>query len=336
MQRLDNADGFVVTDSDAMLRHAGVARCAPKVLADSTWLLARCATYQFASLDLEVGGASVAINAPVDDRTDAVAAAVAALADRVSSGLMVDAGRGLTDDDLAPLHAIDGRTDGYTARRTSLMGTGAAAACGAVRPLEGATVALDTLDATALAFATCAVADGARVVAVSHRGATVANEAGIDPAVLSAAAGGADLGGLDHGGSTVEASVYTVGADILAVGAKPGAIDHTIATGVSASVVVPTAWVPVTTRALAVLTRQHVVVLPDFVALAGAVPASGLAAALPDDDEEAARTTVGAVMAEVLTGVGEQWPNAVLSACARAEASLASRGHDLPVSRPLG
>lgn len=336
MHRFDNADGFVVTDLDGMPRHAGVARCAPKVLADSTWLLARCATYQFASLDLEVGGASVAINAPADNRDDAVAAGVAALVDRVSSGLVVDAGRGLTDADLAPLHAIDGRGDGYTARRPSLTGIGAAAACGAVRPLDGATLALDTLDPTALALAAAAVADGARVVAVSHRGTTVANEAGIDLAVLTAAADGTDPDGLAQGGTTVDSPVYAVGADVLAVGAKPGAIDHTVAAGVSALVVVPTAWVAVTTRALAVLTRQEVTVLPDFVALAGAVPASGLAAQIPDDDGAAARSTVAAVMAEVLAGVGGQWPNAVLSACARAEASLTARGHDLPVSRPLG
>jgi glutamate dehydrogenase (NAD(P)+) len=341
MKRLDNADGFVVTDLDGLDRHGGVARCAPKVLADSTWLLARCATYQFASLGWEVGGASVGINAPADSRAEAIAAAVAALADPVAAGLALDAGRGLTDADLAPLHAIDGRPAAYHARRDELTGIGVAAAAASLRPLDGATIAIESLDAVSLAFARAATARGARVVAVARAADAVTDPTGIDPDALAAVLADPTkdaLASLAPGATTDAAAVTAAGVDIVAIGSKMSAVDHNAATAISAGVVVPTGWVPVTTRALAVLTRQGVSVVPDFIALAGAATASGLGPALPGDDDAAATAaaTVSDMMAEVLAGVGEQWNNPVLAACARAEAFLTGRGHDLPTTRPLG
>lgn len=352
MKRLDNADGFVVTDLDGLDLHAGVARCAPKVLADSTWLLARCATYQFASLGWEVGGASVGINAPADTRAEAISAAVAALADPVAAGLVLDAGRGLTDADLAPLYAIDGRPPGYHAHRDELTGVGVAAAAGCVRPLDGATIAIETLDAVSLAFARSAVALGGRVVAVARAGSAIADLAGFDPDALATAladTGGDGLAALapDHG--TDPAAVLTAEVDIVAIGSKMSAVDHNAATSIRATVLVPTGWVPVTTRALAVLTRQGVTVVPDFVALAGAVTSSGLvggdASTAPGaapgtapgtDAAGIAAATVAGIMTEVLAGVGDVWNNPVLAACARAEAFIIDRGHELPTTRPLG
>lgn len=342
MKRLDNADGFVVTDLDGLDRHAGVARCAPKVLADSTWLLARCATYQFASLGWDVGGASVGINAAGDGRAEAIAAAVQALAEPVAAGLALDAGRGLTDTDLSPLHAIDGRPDTFHTMRHELTGIGVAAAADSVRPLDGATIAIESLDPVSLAFARAATARGARVVAVAMATSAVMDPTGIDPDALAAALAdptGDALASLAPGGATDTTAVTTAGVDILAIGSKMSAVDHNAATSISAGVVVPTGWVPITTRALAVLTRQGVTVVPDFVALAGAAPASGLGptpAAGDNDAAAAAATTVAAIMAEVLAGVGDQWNSPVLAACARAEAFLIDRGHDLPTTRPLG
>jgi glutamate dehydrogenase (NAD(P)+) len=345
MRRLDGADGFVVTDLDDLGMHAGVARCAPKVLADSAWLLARCATYQYAAAERAVGGASVGINAAPDARATTIPAVVAALGDLAAAGLALDAGRGLSDADLAPLHAADGRPDGFAAGRERLVAEGVAAAIEAVRPLDGATVALESLDSQSAALAVAVTQRGARVVAIASGADAVTNPGGVDPDALAgvadsptaAAGGAAGDGGLGTLGTTAARDdVLTAEVDVLAVGSKLGAIDHTVATGVQASVIAPSNWVPVTTRALAVLTRAEVLVLPDFVALAGAIPASGLGADVADDPLAAASTLVGALIAESAAGVGEAWPNLVLAACARAEAFLTGGGHELPQSRPLG
>lgn len=342
MRRLDGADGFVVTDLDELEVHAGVARCAPKVLADSAWLLARCATYQYAAAERAVGGASVGINAAADARATAVPTAVAALGDLAAQGLALDAGRGLSDDDLAPLHAVDGRPAGFPAERERLVAEGVAAAMSAVRPLEGATVAIESLDPLSAALAAAVGRHGGRIVAVAAGAGAVSNPDGIDPdaiaGVLSSPDGaGVSVDGLAALGTTVPpAEVVAAEVDVLAVGSKLGAIDHNVATGVRAGIVAPTSWVPVTTRALAVLTRAGVVVLPDFVALAGAVPATGLGADVPDDPVAAGSALVASLIAESAGGVGEAWPNLVLAACARAEAFLTANGHELPSSRPLG
>lgn len=335
MRRLDGADGFVVTDLDGLAQHAGVARCAPKILADSAWLLARCATYQYAASERAVGGASVGINAAADARTETIPAAVAALGDLAASGLALDAGKGLNDSDLAPLFAVDPRPPDYVVDRDRLVAEGVAAAIATVRPLDGATVAVDSFDPVTRALAETVARGGGRLVLVVAGNEAVANPDGIDPEALAAASG--DAGGLAALGTPTDpASVFGAEVDVLAVGSKLGAIDHNAAAGVRAGLVAPTNWVPVTTRALAVLARGGVTVLPDFVALAGAVPASGLGGEVPADPLEAGRSLVTGLMAESAAGVGDTWSNLVLAACARAEAFLTAAGHDLPQSRPLG
>jgi glutamate dehydrogenase (NAD(P)+) len=346
--RLDDVDAFVVRDLDGLAIHAGVVRCAPKVLLDSSWTLARAATYQYAALGLEVGGASVGINAPPAERDTVVPRAIEALVASLPApgALVVDAARGVADDDLAGVHTLDGRPSGFASLRHELTGAGVAAAVGAVRPLDGATIALESLDATALAFATTAAQAGARVVAVATTAGSATNPGGFDPAELAAAFAtqGVDAPAALGGEPGDAVAVFAADVDVLAVGSKLGALDHTTAAGVGAGVVVATNWVPVTTRALAVLTRRDVTVLPDFVALAGAIPASGVGAGEPpasgplDPAAAVAAGTevVGGIMGEVVAATGDEWPNAVLAACARAEAFLTARGHEVPFGRPLG
>jgi len=346
--RLDDVDAFVVRDLDSLAVHAGVVRCAPKVLLDSSWTLARASTYQFAALGLEVGGASVGINAPAAERDAVVARATDALAASLPApgALVVDAARGVTDADLTAVHALDGRPPGLVALRHELTGAGIAAAVAAVRPLDGATVALESLDATALAFAAAAHGAGARIVTVATTAGSASNPDGFDPAELAAfvAEHGVQTPAALGGEPGDAAGALGADVDVLAVGSKLGAVDHTTAAGVAAGVVVATNWVPVTTRALAVLTRRDITVLPDFVALAGAIPASGVGTSAPPAsgplDAEAAvaagTEVVGGVMAEVMAATGGEWPNPVLAACAHAEAFLTARGHEVPFGRPLG
>jgi hypothetical protein len=99
--------------------------------------------------------------------------------------------------------------------------------------------------------------------------------------------------------------------------------------------VVPSGPIPVTAKGLAVLRRQGVRVLPDFITTAGAM-LGGLGPAL----EGAAGTTRGAdeVSAQVREALGEvldheQGP--LLGACHRAETFLRTWREQLPFGRPL-
>ncbi|HZA00453.1 MAG TPA: hypothetical protein VE575_16960, partial [Acidimicrobiales bacterium] len=136
VHRLSSTDAFVVLDLDAATTAAGVARLAPKVLQDGATLLARSATYAFASFGVAAhGGASAGINARPEDRDSAVKAflgEVGTLAEGVQLGL--SPGLGLSADDLAPL--------GGSEPDAALTAAGALAAAEATGPLSGRTAAV--------------------------------------------------------------------------------------------------------------------------------------------------------------------------------------------------
>jgi glutamate dehydrogenase/leucine dehydrogenase len=101
VRKLDSTDAFLVTDlADAPLA-AGVVRAAPKVLVDGAELLARAATYAFATFGVQAGGASAGINTKPEDRETALAAFASEVGPEVTGGrLHLVAGTGLTADDL--------------------------------------------------------------------------------------------------------------------------------------------------------------------------------------------------------------------------------------------
>jgi glutamate dehydrogenase/leucine dehydrogenase len=101
VRKLDSTDAFLVTDfADAPLA-AGVVRAAPKVLVDGAELLARAATYAFATFAVQAGGASAGINTKPEDRETALAAFASEVGPEVTGGrLHLVAGTGLTADDL--------------------------------------------------------------------------------------------------------------------------------------------------------------------------------------------------------------------------------------------
>jgi hypothetical protein len=103
IEPLTTTDGFVLYDLDDAERSVGVARLAPKVLHESSELLARSITYLFASFDLQIGGASAGINAKPDIRDDALTAFVGEVGGNRAVTLYPSTG--LSDDDLAPLGA---------------------------------------------------------------------------------------------------------------------------------------------------------------------------------------------------------------------------------------
>lgn len=266
----------------------GIVRMAPKVLRDGAELLARSATYVAASFGLQVGGASAAINAKPEDQPAALAAFLEEVRDLVDSGRLL-LGPGLGVG-AADLTDLPRAEERNRAFDQTAAGeSGVAAALGAVGSLDGARVAVVGNGPTAEAAAASASANGA----------TPEPQASFD----------ADC-------------------DVLLVAGKAGVLEHDLAATVKAKAVVPLTPVPVTARALAVLGRAGVLVVPDFLSTAAPV----LAALDPDggDPMERVRTTVADLAAEGADGA-DLW----MAAALRAEDHLRTWQDALPFGRPL-
>lgn len=126
-------------------------------------------------------------------------------------------------------------------------------------------------------------------------------------------------------GGTSEAGAFDADADVLLVAGKAGVLEHDLAATVRAKVVVPVTPVPVTARALAVLGRRDVVVVPDFLSMAAPLldaldPSGG-------DPVDRVRESVAALAGE---GTG-MW----MAAATRAEDYLRTWQATLPFGRPL-
>jgi hypothetical protein len=280
-----------------------------------------------------VGGASGALNATGDDRPDAVAGMLTALAPMVADGrFLPEAAKGLTDDELAPLRADDPRPEAWWTMRHALDGAGAAAAAATVVPLDGARVTIEGFGPVGLALAERAGARGARIVGLSTAAGAVVAPDGLDVAELSAAWAEHGPGLVAHlPGEQVDApTLLAAETDILAAGSKAGVIDHTVAAATSARVVVPCGAVPVTSKGLAALRRAGADYVPDIVAF---TPSARLAfdtsGSAPDADDAA--SPVAELAAECATHEG----GVFLGACAKAEAFLATWRDELPFGRPL-
>ena len=263
----------------------GIVRQAPKVLRDGAELLARSTTYAAASFGLQVGGGSAGLNAKPDDRD----AALAAFLDEVAP--LVESGRWLPGPGVGiradDLSGLPRADDRATAFDQTAAGESAvAAALGALGSLDGRRVAI--------------VGGGpiteAAAASASANGATPETEAG-----------------------------FEAECDALLVAGKAGVLEHDLAATVKAKVVVPLTAVPVTARALAVLGRAGVVVVPDFLSTAAPL----LAALDPDGGDPMTRVHTAV---EALAGEGtELW----MAAVAKAEDHLTTWQDELPFGRPL-
>lgn len=263
----------------------GIVRLAPKVLRDGAELLARSTTYAAASFDLQVSGASAGINAKPEDRSAALAAFCEEVSPLVSDGRLL-LGPGVG---VTPddLSSLDRAEDRTKAFDQTTAAEGAvAAALGALGSLDGRSVAI----------------------------------VGSGPLAEAAAASAAANGASPQPGASVEAD-----CDALLVAGKAGVLEHDLAATVRARVVVPLTPVPVTARALAVLTRASIVVVPDFLSTAAPM----LAALAPDQGDAAER--VHSSVAELAGAGSGLW----MAAVERAETNLASWQDALPFGRPL-
>jgi hypothetical protein len=98
--------------------------------------------------------------------------------------------------------------------------------------------------------------------------------------------------------------------------------------------VVPSGPIPVTAKGLAVLRREGVRVLPDFVTTAGPLIAGGLPV-LDGQRGPASPDGVGAPIAAVIDEVLLDDSGPLLGACRRAEAFMKTWRDELPFGRPL-
>ena len=185
---LASTDAFIVFDLEGA-PGAGIVRSAPKILVDGATTLARTLTYRFATFERRIGGASAGINAKPDVRPAAVAAFAAEANELVGAGrLLVEAGRGVSPDDLAAVTAVDPRPEAYWTRHDELTALGVAVAAEtALGDLAGCSVAIEGFDATGPLLAAELVARGAKVTAVATSEGTAAAATGLDVPALALA-----------------------------------------------------------------------------------------------------------------------------------------------------
>jgi hypothetical protein len=286
-------NAFIANDLPDAPCATGVVRVAPKVLQGGAKAMARTTTYMFAIRELQIGGASAGISAEPADVDAAVAAFLTAVADRTSDGrLVLDAGKGVSPEMLDTLASGDPRPAVHRELDDQLLGVGAVAA---------AVAALGRTD-----------------------GWTASVEPG--PTAESTLAALAEAGVVDPS-NTIDADV-----DVLFCGTRQGVIDGTAAETLAAKVVVPIGPHAVSAKGLATLGRRDVVVLPDFITLAGPSYAGWpVGDATGDAIIDACRADIATVISEAV----EHPEGPFLGACYTAEAFLSTWQDELPFGRPL-
>jgi hypothetical protein len=230
--KLSSTDAFYVVDLDGAPSAAGSVRCARKILVDGAEALARRLTYAYASLGLQVSGASAGINADGEGRDAAIGAFVTELQPAATEGtLLWSAAKGVGTDEL------DGLGPQPPANTEALFAAGVVASVTAARgSLEGARVAFEDVGHGSAELTAAFESAGATIVA---RDAQT-----LDP---------------------------DTDADVLGVGSKNGVVDHDNVAAFAGRTIAPLAPLAVTTRALADGRRADVTILPDFVTTAGSL-----------------------------------------------------------------
>lgn len=340
LQKLESTDAFVVRDLDNEAPAIGIVRSAPKILQGGAKELARSQTYQLAILEMQYQGASGGVNAEEDDRDQAMENFCTELLPAVESGsLMLDPAKGITTDQLGPLAAADNRSDvrlrdiDGISNAAHLAGVGAVAAAGAVRSLDGATIAIEGFDEIGVGIARAAAAAGAAVISVSTGAGTAlaVERFEIDELTVRLAEHGDDLIAVLTEEVHPFWRVIAVEADILFVGSKAGFIDHKNAENITTSLVVPTGPIPYTTKGALTMQRNGITVLPDFITTAGGL----LAGFPPTEDQTALEAAVSERVASLTESVLGTDAGPILQACYAAETFLASWREQLPFGRPF-
>jgi glutamate dehydrogenase/leucine dehydrogenase len=345
--KLSSVPGFVVFDLPGAAVSAGGTRLAPDVTVGEVALLARAMTYKFAVLGDQVGGAKAGVlGDPADQeaRAGLMARFCAEIGPLVSSGrFLTGPDMGTSEEDFAPLRvdraapAAMSATVGGVPFEDVLTGFGVTvAAQTALRAgwgggLDGRSVAIEGFGKVGGGVAREVLSQGGRVVAVSTIAGCVADPSGLDIGRLL------ELRGV-HGDECVTrcglpvdppGGLFTVNADVVVPGTRPGVIDRRTANSLPPGVLVvaPAANIPYTSGGASVLRQRGIMALPDFVCNAGAV--IGYRSARDASPEQVLADVHDKVAGLITEALGH--PDGPLGgACARATRFLGTWCGDLP------
>lgn len=343
MEKIDvePTGAFVVIDLDHCSRSSGKVRRARKILQSSTKDLARSLTYSFAAFEQQVSGASAGVNAEDDEAADAVTSFVTAISPLVESGkFSPDPGKGVTEEQLAPLRSSEQRsqllfspTDRGVFREQLTAHSVATTLAAALGGLDGRTVAIEGFSKSSIPLVREITALGGKVTAIGTSAGTAAS------------ANGFLADSLPHGfnefgaGIVAELGVEPEGAwaiwgsavDAIVPSTKMGVVSHGVADNIAAPVIVPGTEVPITAKALAHLRRADKAAYPDFVSLAGPVVADAANA----DSTDAMRSAVTDQISAMVETIKDHEDGPLLAGCYQAESFLSTWRDELPFGRPL-
>ncbi|WP_309114574.1 Glu/Leu/Phe/Val dehydrogenase dimerization domain-containing protein [Saccharothrix sp.] len=279
--------GVLVIDNTARGMGKGGTRMSPTVTAAEVARLARVMTWKWAGVDLFFGGAKagIAFDPASPDKERALRAFARALSNEVPREYVLGLDMGLTErdaaivqDELGDRGAMMGAPaalGGLPYDELGVTGFGVAEVADELLPLRDKRVAVQGFGAVGAAAVRRFAELGAVVVAVSSVRGAVLDPDGLDVPKL--------LGLRDELGDdavTEYSPVQPLGeelvapCDILVPAATQDVLDTSLASRVSASLVVEGANLPTSVEAQEVLAARGITVVPDFIANAGGVVAA--------------------------------------------------------------
>ncbi|MEI2700452.1 MAG: hypothetical protein V9E94_19760 [Microthrixaceae bacterium] len=339
------ASGFVIVDVAGAESADGQVRCAKKILLDGAWTMARSRTYAWALLRVARSGASAALNVEPAHRHRGIDAFIDEVKPRVVAGeLSLDAGKGISAVDLAPLFEVDVRSGphgdryGHATVADALNAKSATvAAATALDGLTGAKVAIEGAGPAASALGADLIdlvsEAGAILIAVGTSTGTLVDQSGLDPAATAASwREHGDSLPAAHGSESPPHDVMSTPSDVIFCGSKLGLIDHLVAETLGAKVVAPIGVAPVTAKGLAVAGRSGTIVLADFLTTSGALHSfnPGASADIAELMALVERTTTDLTATALSHADG-----AYMGSCVMAEEFLSGWVDELPFGRPL-
>ena len=331
--KLESTPGFLIRDLPEGEGWVGPVRLGARLLAGNALMYARSETYALALTGRHMGGATLGLKVPPEEREAAVAAAATELAGLLGGRpLMVEPGLRMTRSALGPLSEGDPRdpvrlTDREGITLADEMAGTAAARAGEILldGLEGRRVAIEGTGPVAAGVARAVVAGGAEVVRVAT--AKVAVSGSFSPSSL--------LGPIDELGETQPGWRIWDGedVDIVFCGSKPGVLGDAGAGALGTTPVVAYGPAAVSPKALASLNRAGVPSVPGFVCRAAA-----MLSWWPDDgaDADSLVARAAAWTSEQVTAFGSHDKGLFLGACLTAESRMSEWAPELPFGRPMG